>query len=50
MWGIYKCFRDLAIPKDDPLFDIEHKNNVEFDYLLIEEITQNVEIESEKFI
>jgi hypothetical protein len=48
--GFYKYFRDLAIPKDDPLFDTEHKNNVEFDYLLIEEITQNEQIESEKFI
>ena len=48
--GFYKYFRDLAIPKNDPLFDTEHKNNVEFDYLLIEEITKNEQIESEKFI
>ena len=33
-----------------PLYDTEHKNTVEFDYLLIVEITKNEQIESKKFI
>ena len=46
----FKYFSELALPKDDPLFDKEHKQQVELDYLLIEMITSSNSEHSEKLV
>ena len=37
--GFFEYFQELALPKSDDLFDEKYKEDVELDYLIIEEIT-----------